>query len=180
MNEKHKEILQHPLCTPLEVISFTKTDSNVKVEYLERAIQIATDGELSSCIGIPLLNSFKWLAYNNGEDDFQETFHKCFITPFLAWKALKVACVDMSFKLNNSGVYTNDDEQKTQADFNVVHRIMQTYETNASGYLLRLTRALCDCSTQLNNTIKEVKELSGDPWWLQLDFYCSKTPLQIL
>ena len=175
-----KEILQQPLCTPYDIVTYTFADTNIKEEYLLRAIQLATDGDLTSCIGIPLLNSLRWLVYENKINDFQKTLLDCFIKPFLSWKALKIACVDISFKLNNSGVYTNDDEQKTQADFNVVQRMVQTYETNASSYLLRLNRILCDCSTKVNETIKLVKEESNNPWWLQLDFYCSKTPLQII
>lgn len=174
------EILQQPLCSPYDVITYTFADSNIKDEYLQRAIQLATDGDLTCCLGVPLLNSLKWLIFENKTNDFQKTLLDCFIKPFLCWKSLKIACVDISFKLNNSGVYTNEDEQKTQADFNVVQRMVQTYETNASNYLLRLNRILCECSTKVNETISQVKEESGNPWWLQLDFYCSKTPLLII
>jgi hypothetical protein len=173
-------ILKTPLCTPSQLIDFTLCDKNIKEEYLLRAIQLATDGDLTSCIGVPLLNSLKWLIANNKTNDFQDELLDSFIRPFLCWKALKIATVDMSFKLNNSGIYSNADTNKDQADFNIAQRMAQTYETNASGYLMRLTRVLCDCSKEITDTIATVLAESNNEWWMQLNFYCSKTPLQII
>jgi hypothetical protein len=176
----NEEILNTQLCTPSQLIEFTMCDASIKEEYLLRAIKLATDGDLSNCIGIPLLNSLRWLIYNNTLNEFQTILLNSFIRPLLYWVALKSATQDMSLKLNNAGLYGNQDNNKNTASFDTIQRMVRTYETNASAYRMRLLKVICEKNTEISDCIATVRNESNNAWWLQLDFHESKIKSLIL
>jgi hypothetical protein len=132
--------------------SYSLINDNVDGMYLFPAIQSAQDIDLDTVIGTALnlklqdlvktgeINTDKYAAYRELLDQY--------ITPYLCWQVMSTVQTAINYKMTNSGVIENQDENKTKLDFYNARLLQDQYTKYANSYALKLKNYLCTNSSK--------------------------------
>ena len=149
---------------------YTLLNDNVDGKYILPAIKMSQDIDLETLIGTPIVNALKYLV-NKGKLpnsdtlepvlNFATTLLDDFITPYLAWKALANIQVGLNYKLVNSGVIGNQDQQQVRMEYSKAQLLKEQYDSYSNAYGIKLKTFCGDNKCKIDAVIDLVKKEVG-------------------
>lgn len=133
------------------VKSFTNISNNVNDKYLLPAIREAQEFGLKNIIGEKLLDKIKELILTKELQTEENIHYKDLLDKaqyYLAYQALSNIVVMLSYKVDNTGVYTTSDEHMDSVSMKEVYNQSEHYQRKAEYYTLELQNFI------LNNRLK--------------------------
>lgn len=125
---------------------YTLVNDNVDGMYIQPAIEIAQNVDLNAAIGDVLLNKLKELVLTNDIflEDYTDyrTLLDDYVTPYLCWLVMSSVQIAINYKLSNSGVIENYDENKNRLDYKNSQALQNQYEKYANAYGNKLKKYL--------------------------------------
>lgn len=127
---------------------YTLINDNVDGVYIAPAIQMAQEIDLTSLVGEDLVNKLCDLITENKivEEEYAD-YKKLlddYITPYLCWLVTANIQIAINYKLSNSGVIENYDENKNRIDYSNSTALQSQYQHYANAYANKLLDYLCD------------------------------------
>lgn len=125
---------------------YTMCNDNLDSKYVLPAISITQDCDLDTIIGPALNRRLQALVENGDINEEKNSAYKNlldeYITPYLCWQVMAAIQVNINYKLTNSGTIQNNDDKKSNIDFNNGNALITQYEHYAQSYANKLSRYL--------------------------------------
>ena len=116
----------------------TLVNDNVDVCYIAPAIDVAQEVDLNTAIGDKLLTKLKTLVGDNSIFEVENEKYKVlldeYVTPYLCWLVMSSVQIAINYKMTNSGVIENYDENKNRLDYKNSQALQSQYEKYANAY----------------------------------------------
>lgn len=126
--------------------SYTLISEQVDGKYLLPSIEMAQNIDLETLIGGALLKKICDLVYSgeiwNEENDAYHTLLDDYITPYLCWDIMAAVQPSINYKMSNSGVYGNDDSNKSRMDYKNSQLLQEQYMRNANAFATKMKNYL--------------------------------------
>lgn len=127
---------------------------NLEGHYLLSAIKNAQEMYVKPVVGKCLYTKLQELI--DAEEEIDEIYTDILdkIGPFLAYQTLAELSVTLSFKINNIGLHSNDDEHNNSAGWSDIMHMSKFFKERANFFARELIKYLKDNY----NDIPELKE----------------------
>lgn len=126
--------------------SYTLISEQVDGKYLLPSIEMAQSIDLETLIGGALLERLCDLVSSgdiwNEEYEPYKTLLDEYITPYLCWDIMAAIQPSINYKMSNSGVYGNDDSNKSRLDYKNSQLLQEQYMRNANAFATKMKNFL--------------------------------------
>ena len=145
--------------------SYSNINDNIAGDYLLPSIHIAQRSGLEGILGTLLVNKLQTLIGEN-ELNYEENKHykellDDYVTDYLTYAAIVELIPIVSFKIDNMGASTTNEEKATNMSFNEVFKLKDYYADKMDYFAMRMQRYLVDNYSKFpelsNNKISNIK-----------------------
>ena len=126
---------------------FSVVNENLDNKLLEPTLIAVQDLFLRQILGKDLYNELKTQVDNSSVTSDNQTLLNDYIEPYLINKVIANCMLDITYKLRNKAVMTNNSDNGQVATLTDLSKLMGQYENRAEGYKKLLDEFLCDNGT---------------------------------